>query len=237
MRVPKYLKFPLSKEASAFWLTFGAGAIAAVGILLAYASPFKVQVDWSFGFVDLLSAIGTVGAVVVALWFGVHANAKEKRAALSKSKAIGARLHPQLVIGVDLIDHFVGLLNDLPPPSRQAAYLPSGYGELIKRTSKSLCDAVNLPVWDTDMQQLAALEHIHCDDVLGLARAMGIICNARSLTPDHAKSSNNDLYDALNAANKRLSASLPLIQVAIAALEQDIQRYLNAPSRTAEPKE
>ncbi|WP_168793560.1 hypothetical protein [Paraburkholderia aromaticivorans] len=139
----------------------GYGILIGLGAMLIWPfAPFRhTTKDW----VDVLSAVGTCGAVVVALGFGITQEVIRRNDSLAKAKIVGAYLTPRLAV-----------VMDAAVKTREALFGDAdGVTKGMRcQTAAELCRPMD---WTIPPNDLAALTPLPRAAAFRLARAMALI--------------------------------------------------------------
>ena len=88
---------------------------------------------------DWLTAIGTVGAVIVALWFGVSANRRANREDLLRARLYAAGMVNRLEQACDVVGNCAATcVFGAQPVNQNQLLLPQNHGHLIGKLQKML---------------------------------------------------------------------------------------------------
>ena len=173
----------MNNKGWAVLLGLGIGAGVGLGYSLAYRFPFKFDKDgW-----DILTSIGTVGAVMVALWFGTAAERHRRRDELAKARVTAGRWSLELTT----FQHFIGFYRKA---ASRAASSNTPLLQFLKNPQAfNFVDSALMKISVDHLANMAALPE---DAAVKVARAVGMMESLAATRDALLRSERAPMYQA-----------------------------------------
>ncbi|WP_153135139.1 hypothetical protein [Paraburkholderia agricolaris] len=146
-----------------FWIAAVTFSVAMLALAMLACRIIEQALDSKKDFWDIATAIGTCGAVAVALWFGLRQETLRRRDSVVRARLIGAYLTPRLSV---LLDAACKTRIILQTPIGELP-LTSKYGQ-----AESACRPMG---WVIPPDDLAALTPLPRSTAFRLARAIALM--------------------------------------------------------------
>jgi hypothetical protein len=144
-------------------------AVAAWFALVKGFNIAHAKIGFSKDFWDVITAVGTCAAAVVALWIGLRQSFQANRTEKSRAEVVAARIAPQLKVVIDEVRLLWMRLTNYD----QNVLLGTGYTDLVKAH-------LSRTVWEISPETLASLAPISRHGAQQLARGLALVELVRS---------------------------------------------------------